>query len=162
MFTFAFYRTEIPYVFEAVTTLDGLHELISRYATTGKDATTIIKRIHKSNSVRLDHRNGERMQNFYDVLLRRFIAVGDASFDSGDGGEELGRYDQLNSITEVMYDMAQDSPESAGAVWARRIGILRNAHEKRIRDSAFVHGDEEMEDGNTLESQKRALIYSKL
>ena len=147
MFPFAFYRTEIPYVFEAVTTLDGLHELISKYATSGKDASTIIKRIHKSNSVRLDHRNGERMQNFYDVLLRRFVAVGDASFDSGDGGEELGRYDQLNSIVEVMYDMAQDAPESAGAVWARRIGILRNAHEKRLRDSDFVRGDEEMEDG---------------
>eukprot|EP00536_Pseudo-nitzschia_multiseries_P012066 jgi/Psemu1/260290/estExt_Genewise1Plus.C_4410036 len=140
-------RTEIPYVFEAVTTLEGLHELIGRYASTGKDASTIIKRIHASNSVRLDHRNGEKMQNFYDVLLRRFIAVGDAIFDSGDGGPELGRYDQLNSITKVMYDMAQDSPESAGAVWSRRIGILRNAHDKRLRDSDFIRGDEEMEDG---------------
>mmetsp|Transcript_6817 Transcript_6817/g.19698 ORF Transcript_6817/g.19698 Transcript_6817/m.19698 type:complete len:981 (-) Transcript_6817:1779-4721(-) len=140
-------RTEIPYVFEAVTTLEGLHDLIGRYASTGKDVSTIIKRIHASNSVRLDHRNGEKMQNFYDVLLRRFIAVGDAIFDSGDGGQELGRYDQLNSITKVMYDMAQDSPESAGAVWSRRIGILRNAHDKRLRDSEFVRGDEEMEDG---------------
>jgi len=140
-------RTEMPYVFEAVTTLEGLHELIAKYATTGKDASTIIKRIHASNSVRLDHRNGERMQNFYDVLLRRFIAVGDAIFDSGDGGKELGRYDQLNSIAKVMYEMAQDSPESAGAVWSRRIGILRNAHDKRLRDSDFVRGDEEVEDG---------------
>jgi nucleolar protein 14 len=137
----------MPYVFEAVTTLEGLHELIGKYAATGKDASTIIKRIHASNSVRLDHRNGERMQNFYDVLLRRFMAVGDAIFDSGDGGEELRRYDQLNTIAKVMYDMAQDSPESAGAVWSRRIGILRKAHEKRLRDSDFVRGDEEMEDG---------------
>lgn len=137
----------MPYVFEAVTTLEGLHELIGRYAATGKDASTIIKRIHSSNSVRLDHRNGERMQNFYDVLLRRFMAVGDAIFDSGDGGKELGRYDQLNAIIEVMYDMAQDSPESAGAVWSRRIGILRNAHDKRLRDSDFVRSEEEMEDG---------------
>ena len=146
IFIVARYRSEMPYVFEAVTTLEGLHELIGKYATTGKDASTIIKRIHASNSVRLDHRNGERMQNFYDVLLRRFMAVGDAIFDSGDGGEELGRYDQLNTIAKVMYEMAQDSPESAGAVWSRRIGILRNAHEKRLRDSAFITGDEETED----------------
>ena len=133
----------MPYVFEAVTTLEGLHDLIAKYATTGQDASTIIRRIYATNSVRLDHRNGEKMQNFYDVLLRRFIAVGDAIFNAGDGGCELGRYNQLNNITKVMYDMAQDSPESAGAVWSRRIGILRNAHEKRLRDSDFIHDDEE-------------------
>ena len=132
----------MPYVFEAVTTLEGLHDLIAKYASTGKDASIIIKRIYASNSVRLDHRNGERMQNFYDVLLRRFIAVGDAIFSSGDGGKELGRYEQMNNIAKVMYDMAQDSPESAGAVWSRRIGVLRNAHEKRLRDSDFVHNDD--------------------
>jgi len=139
-------RNEIPFVFEAITTLEGLHDLISKYASTGQDASTIITRIYASNSVRLDHRNGERMQNFYDVLLRRFIAVGDAIFSSGDGGKELGRYDQLNNIAKVMYDMAQDSPDSAGAVWSRRIGILRNAHEKRLRDSAFIHNDDDMEE----------------
>ncbi len=149
----------MPYVFEAVTTLEGLHELIAKYASTGKDASTIIKRIHASNSVRLDHRNGERMQNFYDVLLRRFMAVGDAIFDSGDGGEELGRYDQLNTIAKVMYEMAQDSPESAGAVWSRRIGILRNAHDKRLRDSDFVRGDEEMEDGGFWSAWPTAGVF---
>lgn len=136
-------RKEIPYVFEAVTTLEGLHEVIAKYASTGEDASTIIRRIYSSNTVRLDHRNGEKMQNFYDVLLRRFIAVGDAIFDAGDGGNELGRYEQLNNITKIMYEMAQDSPESAGAVWSRRIGILRNAHEKRLRDSDFGNNDDD-------------------
>ena len=116
--------------------------MIAKYATTGKDASTIIERIHKANSVRLDHRNTEKMQNFYDVLLRRFIAVGDAIFDSGDGGEELGRYEQLNSLVKVMYAMAQDAPESAGAVWSRRLGIFQNAHAKRLRDAAFVQDDD--------------------
>ena len=63
----------MPYVFEAVTTLEGLHDLIAKYASTGKDASIIIKRIYASNSVRLDHRNGERMQNFYDGLSRAEI-----------------------------------------------------------------------------------------
>ena len=67
-------RTEIPYVFEVPTTLEALHELIGKYASTGEDASVIIQRIYASNSVRLDKRNAEKMQNFYDVLLRRFIS----------------------------------------------------------------------------------------
>lgn len=139
-------RNEIPFVFEAPTTLEGLHELIAKYASTGRDASTIIQRIHTSNSVRLDHRNGEKMQNFYDVLLRRFVAVGDAIFESGNGGKDLGRPDQLNSILKVLYAMAQDAPDTAGAVWGRRIGIFHNAHAKRLRDSEFVHEEEDEEE----------------
>ena len=65
------------------------------------------------------------MQNFYDVLLKRFIAVGDAIFESGSGGEQLGRYEQLNELTKILYSMSQDSSESAGAVWSRRLGIFQ-------------------------------------
>lgn len=137
------YRTDIPYVFEVPTTLEALHELIAKYATTGEEASTIIERIHKANSVRLDRRNVEKMQNFYDVLLRRFVAVGDAIFASGNGGDELGRYKQLDTLTKVMYGMAQDHPESAGAVWSRRIGIFQNAHAKRLRDAEMVTEDED-------------------
>jgi Nop14-like family. len=110
-------RTEIPYVFEVPTTLEALHDMIATYATTGTDASLIIERIHTSNSVRLDHRNKEKMQNYYDVLLRRFIGVGDALYKGGNGGEDLGRYDQLDSLTKTLYDMAQDAPDSAAAVW---------------------------------------------
>jgi nucleolar protein 14 len=123
--------------------LESLHEMIAKFATTGKDASTIIQRIHRAHSVRLDRRNGEKMQNFYDVILRRFLAVGDAIFASGDGGEELGRYEQLTCLIKVMYTMAQDSPDRAGAVWSRRIGIFQNAHAKRLRDSDFLQEEEE-------------------
>lgn len=136
-------RSEIPFVFEVPTTLESLHDLIATFATTGKDASTIIERIHSSNSVRLDRRNAEKMQNFYDVCLRRFIAVGDAIYASGgDGGPELGRFGQLDALNKVLYDMAQDAPESAGAVWARRLGIFQNAHAKRLRDAAFIRDEE--------------------
>ena len=145
-----YFRKEIPFVFEVPTTLEALHEVIAKYATTGNEVSTIIQRIHKANSVRLDHRNGERMQNFYDVLLRRFVAVGDAVFSSGDGGEELGRFEQLTCLTKVMYAMAQDSPESAGAVWSRRLGIFQSAHAKRLRDAEFAF--EEYEDEELITS----------
>ena len=108
--------------------------MIARYASTGADVSLIVQRIHKANSVRLNHKNKEQMQNFYDVLLRRFIAVGDEIFNSGSGGPDLERYDQLNSLTKVMYAMSQDSPECAGAVWSRRLGIFQKAHAKRLRD----------------------------
>mmetsp|Transcript_8015 Transcript_8015/g.17347 ORF Transcript_8015/g.17347 Transcript_8015/m.17347 type:complete len:445 (-) Transcript_8015:42-1376(-) len=74
------------------------------------------------------------MQNFYDVVLRRFVAVGDAIFVSGNGGPELERYEQLNSLTKTLYAMSQDSPECAGAIWGRRLGIFQKALSKRLRD----------------------------
>ena len=121
-------------MFEVPTTLDALHDLIAMHASTGADASLIIERIHATNSVRLNHKNKNKMQNYYDVLLKRFIAVGDAIFESGDGGEDLGRYEQLNSLTKILYVMSRDSPECAGAVWSRRLGIFQKALSKRLRD----------------------------
>ncbi len=91
------------------------------------------------------------MQNFYDVLLRRFLAVGDAIYRSGNGGESLARQEQLNSLTKILYKMSQDSPECAGAVWSRRLGILQKALAKRLRDvelmgvSSNINDNEEEE-----------------
>jgi nucleolar protein 14 len=121
-------------VFEVPTTLDALHDMIATHASNGSDVSLIIQRIHATNSVRLNHKNKERMQNFYDVLLRRFVAVGDEIFNSGNGGPDLERYEQLNSLTNVLYAMSQDSPECAGAVWNRRLGVFHKAHSKRLRD----------------------------
>lgn len=128
------HRESMPFVFEVPTTIESLNDLIAEHASTGEDASLIIQRIHAANSVRLDHRNRERMQNFYDVLLRRFIAVGDAIFHGGNGGEDLGRYGQLDCIVKTLYAMSHDSPECAGAVWGRRLGIFQKAHSKRLRD----------------------------
>jgi nucleolar protein 14 len=105
--------------------------LIAEYASTGSDASVIIQRIHATNSVRLNHKNKEKMQNYYDVLLRRFMAVGDAIFESGNGGKELERYKQLDALTKTLYVMSQDSPECAGAVWSRRLGILQKGKAKQ-------------------------------
>ena len=124
----------MPFVFEVPTTLETLHDMIAMHASTGADASLIIQRIHATNSVRLNHKNKEKMQNFYDVLLRRFIAVGDAVFDTGGGGSDLDRYNQLNSLTKTLYLMSQDSPECAGSVWSRRLGIFQQAVAKRLRD----------------------------
>jgi nucleolar protein 14 len=145
--TFSFFlfldRTEIPFVFEVPTTLEALHDMIGNYASTGNDASVIIQRIYASNSIRLDRRNGEKMQNFYDVLLRRFVAVADAIHQSGDGGVELGRFKQLDALTKTMYAMAQDSSDGAGSIWSRRLGIFQNAHAKRLRDAELERDEEE-------------------
>lgn len=131
-------RESIPFVFEVPTTLEALHDLIATHATTGEEATLIIQRIHASNSVRLNKNNKEKMQNFYDVVLRRFLAVGDALYREGNGGPDLGRYSQLDNLTNTLYNMAQDSPEIAGSVWSRRLGILQKAFGKKIRDSELI------------------------
>uniref|UniRef100_A0A7S1VXK9 Nucleolar protein 14 n=1 Tax=Ditylum brightwellii TaxID=49249 RepID=A0A7S1VXK9_9STRA len=134
-------RSSMPFVFEVPTTLEALHDMIATHASTGADASLVIQRIYAANSVRLNKNNKEKMQNFYDVLLRRFIAVGDAVHSSGDGGPDLGRYEQLNALTKILYKMAQDSPECAGAVWGRRLGIFQKALAKRLRDSELVSVD---------------------
>lgn len=136
-------RKEIPFIFEVPTTLEALHDMIGSYAATGADASLIIERIHTSNSVRLDRRNKEKMQNFYDVLLRRFMGVGDALFRSGEGGDELGRYNQLDALTRTLYNMAQDAPDSAAAVWNRRLGIFQSSHSKRLRDAEIISVDDD-------------------
>jgi nucleolar protein 14 len=115
--------------------------MIAHHATTGEQASLIIERIHKTNSVRLNRQNTEKMQNFYDVVLRRFVAVGDALYAMGDGGPELGRPQQLDSMTRVLYRMAQDAGEIASAVWGRRLGVFQNAHEKRLRDVELEQDD---------------------
>jgi nucleolar protein 14 len=136
----------MPYVFEVPTTLEALHEMIGNFASTGREASLIVERIHASNSVRLSRKNEEKMQNFYDVVLRRFIAVGDAVYTSGRGGDELDRYEQLDSLTRTLYAMSQDAPETTAAVWGRRLGVLQNAHAKRLRDSEFVQEEERADD----------------
>lgn len=140
-------RSELPYVFEVPTTLEALHDVIGHHAKTGADASTIIQRIHTTNSVRLDKRkNTEKMQNFYDVLIRRLLAVGDAVHDQGDGGTKLGRYAQLDVLVQTLYKMAQEAPNTAAAVWSRRLGILQSAHCKRVRDAGGTMDDDDEDD----------------
>ena len=133
----------MPFVFDVPTTLEALHDLIERYASTGNDVSVIIERIHKANSVVLNKNNREKMQNFHDVLLRRFIEVGDAVYVSGQGGSRLCRYNQLDALSQFLFAMAQDSPACAGAVWGRRLGIQQKALAKRLRDSELWAAEDE-------------------
>jgi len=131
-------RTSIPFVFEVPTTIEALHDLISHHATTGVDASLIIERIHAANSVKSDRRNTERMQNFCDVLLRRFVLVGDALYEHGDE-EQIGRHAQLDALTRILYRLAQDDGNSSAAVRGRRLGVHQQALEKLWRD--YDHGE---------------------
>lgn len=131
----------MPYVFEVPSTLDALHDMIGMYSSTGADACLLIQRVHKSNSVRLNRTNSEKMQNFYDILMRRFIAIGDAIYENGDGGV-VQRYVQLDSLASTLFEMAQDSAEGAAATWSRRLGFMQSAHQKRIRDSSFEQDED--------------------
>ena len=62
-------REEMPYVFAVPSHIDELHDLIGRYCKTGADAITLIERICKTNSVRLNRKNMSPMVNFLDVSL---------------------------------------------------------------------------------------------
>ncbi len=47
------------------------------------------------------------------------MAVGDANFESGNGGTDLERYEQLNSLTKTLYVTSQDSSDCAAAACLR-------------------------------------------
>jgi len=126
----------MPFTFQIPTTLEDLNEIITKYAKTGHDVCTLIDRIYKSNSVRADRSKMQAMHNFFDVLTRRLVAVGDAIARYGDGGEALGRFHQLDMIVRTMYSMAQDAPSMATAVWSRRLAFFQQAYETRLRNSA--------------------------
>lgn len=70
------------------------------------------------------------------------MAVGNAVAEHGDGGSVLGRLRQLDEITKVLYRITQEIPDNAAAVWGRRLGILENAHSKRLRDSELELEDD--------------------
>ena len=136
----------MPFIFEIPTTWDALHEMIGKYAQSGRDASVIIQRIHECNSLHLNKANKDKIQNFYDVLIRRFIAVGDALYESGDGGPELERHSQLDILTKTLYALSQESPDIAGAMWSRRLGIIYSAMVKRLNDSEFLSSDDHESD----------------
>ena len=122
--------------------MDALHDLIGKYAQSGRDAGLIIQRIHECNSLHLNKANKDKIQNFYDVLIRRFIAVGDALHESGDGGPELERHSQLDVLTKTLYAISQESPDIAGAMWSRRLGLFYNAMLKRLNDFELTSSDD--------------------
>jgi len=135
-------QSSMPFIFTTPpTTLDALHDLIIEHCNVGSDVITLLNRIHSSNSVRLDRRNVTPMQNFLDVLIRRFVKVGDAIFESGDGGE-MDRAMQIDETCKVIYNVSQDHPETAAAIFGRRLGITQRALSKRLRDAElYVNTD---------------------
>jgi len=132
----------MPFVFDKPpTTLDALHDLIIEHCEEGGDVITLINRIHASNSVRLDKRNVTPMQNFFDVLLRRFSKVGDALFENGNGGA-MDRKNQLDETAKTIFNVSQDHAETTSAIFARRLGIMQRALSKRSREAEmFVNVD---------------------
>uniref|UniRef100_A0A7S1FP39 Nucleolar protein 14 n=2 Tax=Corethron hystrix TaxID=216773 RepID=A0A7S1FP39_9STRA len=125
-------RQSMPFVFEVPTTLEALQDLLDAYASTMQDYSLIVQRIHASNSVRLNGKNREKMQNFMDVLLRHFITVGDTLATDPAPRDRLAH---LNVLTLTLYALAQDSPDDAGPVWGRRLGVLHRTESKRLRDA---------------------------
>ena len=66
-------------------------------------------------------------------------------YESGDGGTEIGRYSQLDALTKTLYAISQESPDIAGSMWSRRLGIMYNGMLKRLSDSDFIPLDEKEE-----------------
>jgi hypothetical protein len=78
-------ESDMPYVFECPRDESQLHEWISCYCKSSEDVCTLLYRIHRCNSTRVIRSTG--IQNFYEMLLKRFMYLGDKLVDykSADG-----------------------------------------------------------------------------
>ena len=127
----------MPFTFSPPpTTLDALDDLISSHCSGCKSVNTLISRIHTSNSVKAEPSMVTPMQNFYDVLVRRYANLGDMVETAGDGGKEDWP-GQMSHIVDTLYGMTQDHPQTAGSVYGRKMGHIMAAHKKRVGDSSM-------------------------
>ena len=131
-------RSSMPFTFtsdQIPTTLEYLHEdLIAEYASSPSDVNTILKRVYTSTNIKLHPENKEKYHNFYDVLLRRFILVGDALLEE----ESEERWEQLDYLLSLLYDISQDCPHNAISVWGRRVRVWSHAFEKQCQDISMT------------------------
>lgn len=141
-------RKQIPFTFtsdQIPTTIDYLHEeLIGVYAANPQDVIIILERIYKSTNIKIHPENNEKYHNFYDVLLRRFILVGDAILDEqthqddDDDDSNVHRWNQLNYILKLLYDISQDCPHNAMSIWNRRLRIFTRTFLKKCHDLSMT------------------------
>ncbi len=112
---------EIPFLLPCPQTYDELLSLISKHCTTGEDVNTVIQRCAKYHSALADSRNREKLHNFYDVLLRHFVAIGEQIATSHGEVNSLDYPSQLNALSGVLFDIAQEMPLQIGALWRRTL-----------------------------------------
>ncbi|CBJ25573.1 similar to RIKEN cDNA 2610033H07 [Ectocarpus siliculosus] len=124
---------ELPYVFACPSSYEGLLALLAEHATSADDINTILDRIHKNHSIKLDSRNKERMHNFYDVLLKRFRRVGSQSGKLSSAARQ-DRAKQLDFLSGLIYDITAEMPEVAASLWHRVCGSLHQRMVKAMED----------------------------
>ncbi len=118
---------EIPFVLPCPQTHEELLSLITKHCTTGEDVNTVIQRCAKYHSALADSRNREKLHNFCDVLLRYFVAVSEQIATSHGQVDSFDYPSQLNALSGVLFDVAQEIPLQIGALWRR---ILRQMQRK--------------------------------
>ncbi|CAM9222490.1 unnamed protein product [Choristocarpus tenellus] len=130
---------EIPYVLDCPTTYEELLAMLAKYAKSADDINTIMSRIHKNHSIKLDSKNKERVHNFYDVLLKRFRRVGDQAARLPAGGA-MDRAKQLDFLSGLIYDVTSEMPDVAASLWHRMIGGMQKRMVKAINDEGMGSG----------------------
>ncbi|CAM9297716.1 unnamed protein product [Pylaiella littoralis] len=123
---------ELPYVFACPSSYEDLLAILAEHATSADDINTILDRIHKNHSIKLDSRNKERMHNFYDVLLKRFRRVGSQKGKLSPA-ERRDREKQLDFLSGLIYDITAEMPEVAASLWHRFCGFL---HQRMVNAMA--------------------------
>jgi nucleolar protein 14 len=118
-------QEEIPYILPCPQTTEELLSLLVEHCSTAADVNTVIMRIVKYHSVRANPKSSkEKLHNFYDVLLKRVISVGDQLASKGPGGD-MDRELQLAALMEALQAVTHELPDPTGALCRRKIGQLQ-------------------------------------
>ncbi|CAN0101506.1 unnamed protein product [Scytosiphon promiscuus] len=124
---------ELPYVIACPSSYEDLLAVLAELATSADEINTILDRIHKNHSIKLDSRNKEKMHNFYDVLLKRFRRVGSQT-GKPSSAEQQDREEQLNFLSRLIFDITAEMPEVAASLWHRFCGCLHQRMVKALAD----------------------------
>lgn len=125
---------EMPYILECPTTMEQFVDMIKEYAEGPEDAREMISRIRKYHAIRSGG-NRERVHNFYDVLMRRMIRLGDHL-----GSRSTDRRIEIDAVAEAMIEMTKEMSTVAAGLWGRMLGGLHSRLEKSLRDHELGHG----------------------
>mmetsp|Transcript_31037 Transcript_31037/g.41006 ORF Transcript_31037/g.41006 Transcript_31037/m.41006 type:complete len:893 (-) Transcript_31037:166-2844(-) len=124
--------TEMPYVFECPGSMDQLLALFEKYAESVDDVCTIVDRIIKCHNLKLAAENREKMHNLYDLLLRRFIMVGENLMESPAGSADFQK--EMDFLTRTLVALTRQMAEVAGTLWCRLLKTMHRALVKHLRD----------------------------
>ncbi|GAB5356281.1 hypothetical protein AAMO2058_000277000 [Amorphochlora amoebiformis] len=136
-------KKELPFVFDAPSTLEKFRELVKRYCKSSSDLSQIIHRVKIYNSAAIAQENKAKLQRFLGVLLEYFEFV---CREVKEGRMEVENgLSRLDALLKGIHSLSVQLPKLAAGLFRDR---LQNSRERFLETlKASVSGDSSDLDG---------------